>query len=109
MATSHVCRITELLSNLVTGTFVIEKQPPQVMKTNTRFTATVRLLVGGVLNVHMEPPAVSVSIVSEAQANQLLGAQSRKPKRKEDYSSGKETTFIAPGPVDKNMNFFRKT
>ena len=27
-------------------TFVIEKQPPQVMKTNTRFTATVRLLVG---------------------------------------------------------------
>ena len=26
-------------------TFVIEKQPPQVMKTNTRFTATVRLLV----------------------------------------------------------------
>jgi signal transducer and activator of transcription 5B len=38
--------VTELLSNLVTGTFVIEKQPPQVMKTNTRFTATVRLLVG---------------------------------------------------------------
>jgi signal transducer and activator of transcription 5B len=37
--------VTELLSNLVTGTFVIEKQPPQVMKTNTRFTSTVRLLV----------------------------------------------------------------
>merc|ERR1712012_241582 len=61
-----------LLSNLVTGTFFIEKQPPQVMKTNTRFTATVRLLVGGVLNVHMAAPAVSVSIVSESQANQLL-------------------------------------
>jgi len=25
-------KITELLTNLVTGTFVIEKQPPQVMK-----------------------------------------------------------------------------
>ena len=99
----------ELLSNLVTGTFIIEKQPPQVMKTNTRFTATVRLLVGGVLNVHMAAPAVSVSIVSEAQvkrrgffigamalefhfsflqANQLLTSPSNIPKRKEDYSSG---------------------
>jgi len=64
--------VRELLSNLVTGTFVIEKQPPQVMKTNTRFTATVRLLVGGVLNVHMTAPAVSVSIVSESQVNKLL-------------------------------------
>lgn len=29
-------RITQLLSSLVTSTFIIEKQPPQVMKTNTR-------------------------------------------------------------------------
>jgi len=80
--------VTELLSNLVTGTFVIEKQPPQVMKTNTRFTATVRLLVGGVLNVHMAAPAVSVSIVSESQANQLLTSAAGIPKKREDYSSG---------------------
>jgi hypothetical protein len=39
----------------------------QVMKTNTRFTATVRLLVGGQLNVHMASPNVSVSIISETQ------------------------------------------
>ena len=32
-------------------TFVIEKQPPQVMKTNTRFTATVRLLVGAMSHI----------------------------------------------------------
>lgn len=80
--------ITESLTNLVTGTFIIEKQPPQVMKTNTRFTATVRLLVGGVLNVHMAAPAVSVSIVSENQANQLLVSNSSTPKRKEEYNSG---------------------
>ncbi|OQR75549.1 signal transducer and activator of transcription 5A-like [Tropilaelaps mercedesae] len=61
-------RIKVLLSALVCGTFVIEKQPPQVMKTNTRFCATVRLLVGGQLNVHMSPPEVRVSIISEAQA-----------------------------------------
>lgn len=42
------------------------------MKTNTRFTSTVRLLVGGKLNVHMSSPHVEVSIISEAQANSLL-------------------------------------
>ncbi|CAA9998835.1 unnamed protein product [Nesidiocoris tenuis] len=56
----------------VLHTFVIEKQPPQVMKTNTRFTATVRLLVGGKLNVHMTPPHVKATIISEQQANALL-------------------------------------
>lgn len=65
-------QVTQLLSSLVTSTFIIEKQPPQVMKTNTRFTSTVRLLVGGKLNVHMTPPQVKVSIISEAQANALL-------------------------------------
>merc|ERR1712141_199485 len=49
---------------------------------------TVRLLVGGVLNVHMAAPAVSVSIVSESQANQLLTSSSGTLKKKEDYSSG---------------------
>lgn len=65
-------QITGLLSSLVTSTFIIEKQPPQVMKTNTRFTATVRLLVGGKLNVHMTPPQVKVTIISESQAIALL-------------------------------------
>jgi signal transducer and activator of transcription 5B len=61
-----------LLSALVYGSFVIEKQPPQVMKTNTRFTSTVRLLVGVKLNVHMTPPLVKVAIISESQANALI-------------------------------------
>lgn len=39
-----------LLAGIVKSTFMIEKQPPQVMKTNTRFTSTVRLLVGVQLN-----------------------------------------------------------
>ncbi|KAL6986575.1 Signal transducer and activator of transcription 5B [Sarracenia purpurea var. burkii] len=42
---------TKLISYLVSNTFVIEKQPPQVLKTNTRFTAKIRLLVGGKLNL----------------------------------------------------------
>ncbi|KAH7643847.1 signal transducer and activator of transcription 5a-like protein [Dermatophagoides farinae] len=59
---------TVMLNRLVKNTFVIEKQPPQVMKTNTRFTATVRLLVGCKLNLHLAPPNVSVHIISEHQA-----------------------------------------
>ncbi|XP_018013071.1 signal transducer and activator of transcription 5B [Hyalella azteca] len=64
--------VTRLLSSLVTSTFIIEKEPTQVLKTNTKFQATVRLLVGGKLNVYMTPPQVSVSIINEQQANMLL-------------------------------------
>ena len=46
----------------------------QVLKTNTRFSATIRLLVGTKLNVHMSPPVVTASIISESQANSLLRA-----------------------------------
>ena len=56
------------------------------MKTNTRFTATVRLLVGGILNVHMAAPSVTVSIVSEGQANQLLLSQSE--TKRTDFNAG---------------------
>lgn len=45
------------------STFIIEKQPPQVLKTNTRFAATVRLLVGSKLSVYMTPPQVKVTII----------------------------------------------
>ena len=54
--------ITALLSTLVTSTFIIEKQPPQVLKTQTRFGSTIRLLVGGKLNVHMNPPTVKGTV-----------------------------------------------
>ncbi|XP_070535764.1 signal transducer and activator of transcription 5B-like isoform X3 [Ptychodera flava] len=64
--------ITSLLSTLVTSTFIIEKQPPQVLKKDTKFSAAVRLLVGGKLNVHMSPPQVKASIISENQAKALL-------------------------------------
>ncbi|KAL0858580.1 hypothetical protein ABMA27_012425 [Loxostege sticticalis] len=81
-------QVTNLLSTLVTSTFVIEKQPPQVMKTNTRFTATVRLLVGGQLNVYMTPPRVSVAIISEQQAQLLLKSETQAGKGKQPVECG---------------------
>ncbi|XP_077357807.1 signal transducer and activator of transcription 5B-like isoform X2 [Festucalex cinctus] len=68
--------ITDIISALVTSTFIIEKQPPQVLRTHTKFAATVRLLVGGKLNVHMNPPQVKAVIVSEQQAKALLKNES---------------------------------
>ncbi|XP_063422808.1 signal transducer and activator of transcription 5B-like isoform X1 [Mytilus trossulus] len=65
-------KITALLSSLVTSTFVVEHQPPQVLKKESRFTAKIRLLVGGKLNIHMNPPTVKASIISEEQARGLL-------------------------------------
>uniref|UniRef100_A0AAR2LNH0 Signal transducer and activator of transcription n=1 Tax=Pygocentrus nattereri TaxID=42514 RepID=A0AAR2LNH0_PYGNA len=64
--------VTDVISALVTSTFIIEKQPPQVLKTQTKFAATVRLLVGGKLNVHMNPPQVKATIINEQQAKALL-------------------------------------
>ncbi|XP_050556650.1 signal transducer and activator of transcription 5B isoform X2 [Spodoptera frugiperda] len=81
-------QVTGLLSTLVTSTFVIEKQPPQVMKTNTRFTATVRLLVGGQLNVYMTPPRVNVVIISEQQAQLLLKSETQAGKGKQPVECG---------------------
>ncbi|KAJ8307062.1 hypothetical protein KUTeg_015146 [Tegillarca granosa] len=65
-------KITGLLSSLVTSTFIVETQPPQVLKKEARFTATVRLLVGGKLNIQMTPPQVKATIISEHQAQGLL-------------------------------------
>ncbi|CAH0557719.1 unnamed protein product [Brassicogethes aeneus] len=59
---------SDLLKTMIKRTFVIEKQPPQVMKTSTRFPTTARLLVGVPLGVHMSPPQVTVTIISEQQA-----------------------------------------
>lgn len=61
------------LRHLVQHSFVMEKQPPQVLKTQTKFAATVRLLIGGKLNIYMSPPEVRSSIISQPQARTLQG------------------------------------
>lgn len=56
-------QITKLLQLLIVSGFVVEKQPPQVMKTNTRFAATVRMLTSNV-GIQLNNPTVTVSILS---------------------------------------------
>lgn len=64
--------ITTMLSSLVTSTFIVETQPPQVLKKEARFSTGVRILVGGALNLQMNAPTVTATIISEHQAKRLL-------------------------------------
>lgn len=66
-----VC-INKALENLILNAFVVERQPPQVMKTNTRFTATVRFLCGNKLNVQLINPTVKALILSESNARTVI-------------------------------------
>lgn len=67
-----VTSINKALETLILNAFVVEKQPPQVMKTNTRFTSTVRFLCGNKLNTHMITPTVKALILSEPHARTVI-------------------------------------
>uniref|UniRef100_A0A8D8A5G2 Signal transducer and activator of transcription n=1 Tax=Culex pipiens TaxID=7175 RepID=A0A8D8A5G2_CULPI len=79
--------VTNLLKALITTTFIIEKQPPQVMKTNTRFAATVRLLIGNTLNIRMSNPLVRVSIISGTSYDHKAQAQATQQSNKASEQS----------------------
>lgn len=67
--------LVKSLETLIHNTFVVEKQPPQVMKTNTRFASTVRFLSGSELNIQMINPTVRVAIFSESRARAIIRHQ----------------------------------
>ncbi|XP_058444387.1 signal transducer and transcription activator isoform X3 [Malaya genurostris] len=79
--------VTNLLKTLITTTFIIEKQPPQVMKTNTRFASTVRLLIGNTLNIRMSNPLVRVSIISGTSYDAKAQAQATQQSNKASEQS----------------------
>lgn len=60
-----------LMQWFLTKTFVIEKQPPQVLKKETKFGVVIRHLLGDKLNVQIHPPEVTCSLISEKQAQSL--------------------------------------
>ncbi|XP_065053259.1 signal transducer and activator of transcription 5B-like isoform X1 [Rhopilema esculentum] len=59
------------LTKLIQRSFIVDKQPPQVLKTQTKFQASVRLLVGTKLNLQLNCPEVVTTILSEKQAKEL--------------------------------------
>lgn len=57
---NHKELINNLLTHLVNDSFILEKQPSQVIKTMRNFTAIVRFLVGGKINFKSNPPQVRI-------------------------------------------------
>ena len=72
--------VEELLTKLVTETFIVQKQPSQVMRTNTKSEASVALLAGASLRIHEVSPRVTVSIISETEAKDLQRNPTKTPK-----------------------------
>ncbi|XP_065515557.1 signal transducer and activator of transcription 6 isoform X3 [Lathamus discolor] len=65
-------RLNEVLSSLVKSSFLVEKQPPQVLKTQTKFQASVRFLLGPrLLKASAKPYMVRAEMVTEKQAREL--------------------------------------
>ncbi|CAN0016571.1 unnamed protein product [Bubo scandiacus] len=65
-------RFNEVLSSLVKSSFLVEKQPPQVLKTQTKFQAGVRFLLGPqLLKASAKPYMVRADMVTEKQAREL--------------------------------------
>ncbi|KAM6470645.1 signal transducer and activator of transcription 6 isoform 1-T3 [Liasis olivaceus] len=69
--------LDDIFNSLIQNSFLVEKQPPQVLKTQTKFQASVRFLLGPHLLKH--PPTsflVTADIVTEKQARELTANHS---------------------------------
>lgn len=69
--------LTKLLCMLVSQSFVIAVQPEPVLKTQHKFLAEVRLLIGDKLGIkqHLVNTNVTVRIIAEEEARLLSTAQ----------------------------------
>ncbi|XP_074835598.1 signal transducer and activator of transcription 6 isoform X2 [Carettochelys insculpta] len=65
-------QLNAVLNTLVKSSFLVEKQPPQVLKTQTKFQASVRFLLGPrLLLASAKPVMVKADMVTEKQAREL--------------------------------------
>lgn len=66
------CRARHHCLPLFPSSFLVEKQPPQVLKTQTKFQASVRFLLGPqLLKTSAKPYMVRADMVTEKQAREL--------------------------------------
>ncbi|XP_077568851.1 signal transducer and activator of transcription 6 [Stigmatopora nigra] len=63
-------RLGQLLKLLVQSSLVVDKQPPQVIKTQSKFTTTVRYLLGETI-APGKPVVLKAQIINELQARNL--------------------------------------
>lgn len=63
-------KLARLLKTLIQSSLVVEKQPPQVIKTQSKFSTTVRYLLGDKV-APGKPVLLKAQIITEAQARNL--------------------------------------
>ncbi|XP_030588734.1 signal transducer and activator of transcription 6 isoform X1 [Archocentrus centrarchus] len=63
-------RLSQLLQVLIQSSFIVDKQPPQVIKTQSKFSTTVRYLLGEKV-APGKPVMVKAQIINEMQARNL--------------------------------------
>lgn len=57
-------KVLSLMQQLITSTFLIENHPPELVRTGSKFDASVRLLTGNILNAKRNDIIVKVSVES---------------------------------------------
>lgn len=63
-------KLALLLKTLIQSALLVDKQPPQVIKTQSKFSTTVRFLLGERMNSG-KPAVVKAQIITESQARNL--------------------------------------
>ncbi|XP_033732065.1 signal transducer and activator of transcription 5A-like [Pecten maximus] len=76
MVASSSSSVNSILANIVRSAFIVECQPPQILKVNNKFTAKVRLLLGNKLKTYMDPRKVTAVLISERQLSRLQESES---------------------------------
>ncbi|XP_015037442.2 signal transducer and transcription activator isoform X2 [Drosophila pseudoobscura] len=99
-------RVRGAQKNLVCAAFIVDKQPPQVMKTNTRFAASVRWLIGSQLGIHNNPPTIECIIMSENQANRFVTRGTQMDSTLAGQSSGEIQNCSSTMEYQQNNHIF---
>ncbi|XP_034659878.1 signal transducer and transcription activator isoform X3 [Drosophila subobscura] len=99
-------RVRSAQKNLVCAAFIVDKQPPQVMKTNTRFAASVRWLIGSQLGIHNNPPTIECIIMSENQANRFVTRGTQMDSTLAGQSSGEIQNCSSTMEYQQNNHIF---
>eukprot|EP00062_Callorhinchus_milii_P028091 gi/632992206/ref/XP_007884982.1/ PREDICTED: signal transducer and activator of transcription 6-like [Callorhinchus milii] len=71
MGTNLTVKLQALFGNLIRSSFLVEKHPPQVLKTQSKFSSSVRFLLGSRLSATGKPPLIRAVIITEQQARAL--------------------------------------
>ena len=63
----HLHETRCLVNKLTAASMIIEQYPPQVLKTDAKFRASVRLAVGTAMGLHLIKPQVKCVLLNESQ------------------------------------------